>query len=187
MPHPRILINVVHPNLSQSTGNQALMVGVSGMEDVTVRDLYAEYPDWRIDVALEQQLLVEHDVIVFQHPLYWGSSPALLKEWLDRVLEMGFAFPPGKGDALKGKVWQQAVTAGGTEDNYDGLDGRCTLNELLSPFRSAARFCQMKWRDPFFVFGVVPSGVNSADMTTADRLDAAGRRYRDLLESYQAG
>lgn len=38
----------------------------------------------------EQQLLLEHDIIVFQH-FYWYSCPAILKEWMDRVLEYGFA------------------------------------------------------------------------------------------------
>lgn len=35
-------------------------------------------------------------MIVFQHPLYTYSCPALLKEWLDRVLSRGFASGPGE-------------------------------------------------------------------------------------------
>ena len=185
MSETRILVNTVHPNLSKSVGNQALITGVTDLADVTVRDLYAEYPDWRIDVALEQQLLVEHDVIVFQHPLYWGSSPALLKEWLDRVLERGFAFPPGKGDALKGKKWQQAVTVGGPENSYDGLGGRFTLDELLCPFQSVANFCGMQWQKPFLVYGVVQTGMMDAEGISADRLNAAGSAYRELLEGFK--
>lgn len=49
-----------------------------------------------IDTPYEQALLREHDVIVFQHPLYTYSCPALLKEWLDRVLSRGFASGPGE-------------------------------------------------------------------------------------------
>ncbi len=49
-----------------------------------------------IDIPREQALLREHEVIVFQHPLYTYSCPALLKEWLDRVLSRGFASGPGK-------------------------------------------------------------------------------------------
>lgn len=61
------------------------------LSNVTVHDLYAHYPDFFIDIPREQALLREHEVIVFQHPLYTYSCPALLKEWLDRVLSRGFA------------------------------------------------------------------------------------------------
>ena len=62
------------------------------MEGVRLHDLYEAYPDFLIDVEAEQALLLEHDVIVFQHPVYWYSSPAILKEWQDLVLEHGFAY-----------------------------------------------------------------------------------------------
>ena len=54
---------------------------------VTAIDLYAEYPDYNISIEREQQRLVEHDVIIFQFPIYWYSTPALLKEWQDLVPE----------------------------------------------------------------------------------------------------
>lgn len=172
MSDPRILILLAHPNLSRSTGNRALLDAVADLPGLTVRDLYAEYPDWIIDVPREQRLLVAHDVIVFQHPLYWGSSPALLREWQDRVLERGFAFPPGKGGALSGKKWQQAVTVGGPRESYDGTGNRFTLEELLRPFQSAAAFCGMVWQKPFAVYGVVPGGARTAPGNACPRRDA---------------
>ncbi|MCU7375699.1 NAD(P)H-dependent oxidoreductase [Paucibacter sp. O1-1] len=70
---------------------------------MTINDLYANYPDFLIDVAREQQLCESHDVIIFQHPFYWYSTPAIVKEWLDLVLEHGWAY--GKtGTALKDKM-----------------------------------------------------------------------------------
>jgi glutathione-regulated potassium-efflux system ancillary protein KefG len=42
-------------------------------------------------------------VIVFQHPLYTWSCPALLKEWLDRVLSRGFASGP------EGTSWREST------------------------------------------------------------------------------
>ena len=53
------------------------------MEGVTFVDLYAEYPRFEIDVDREQARLLAHDVIVFQNPLFWYSTPAILKEWQD--------------------------------------------------------------------------------------------------------
>ena len=48
----------------------------AGIEGVTLKDLYAEYPDFHIDVDREQADLLAHDVLVFLHPLYWYSTPA---------------------------------------------------------------------------------------------------------------
>ena len=42
-----------------------------------MHDLYATYPDFFIDIHHEQQLLREHDVIIFQHPLYTGIERML--------------------------------------------------------------------------------------------------------------
>ncbi len=42
-----------------------------------------EYPDFIINVKREQELVENHDNIIFQFPLYWYSSPSLLKKWID--------------------------------------------------------------------------------------------------------
>src|SRR3569623_864064 len=94
----RILVILAHTNLVQSRINKAMADAVSDLPGVTVHDLYAAYPDGRIDVAREQALLDAHDIVVFQHPLFWYSSPALLKEWQDKVITYGYAYGPG-GDA----------------------------------------------------------------------------------------
>jgi len=46
---------------------------------VTIHDLYETYPNFHIQVKFEQDLLLAHDIIVFHHPFYWYSSPAILK------------------------------------------------------------------------------------------------------------
>jgi glutathione-regulated potassium-efflux system ancillary protein KefG len=142
-----------HPAFERSRVNRALLEAVRGLEGVTVHDLYEAYPDFAIDVPREQRLLVEHDVIVWQHPFYWYSSPALLKEWLDLVLEHGFAFG-AEGRALEGKWALQAITTGGGEESYarDGSNGR-TIAEFLAPFEQTARLCRMTWLPPFVVHG----------------------------------
>ena len=85
---------------------------------MTVHDLYEAYPDLDIDVAREKALLLAHDVIVWQHPFFWYSTPAILKEWQDLVLEFGWAYGPG-GTALRGKLFVSAITTGGREAAYD--------------------------------------------------------------------
>ena len=82
----KVLLLYAHPESQDSVANRVLLRPASQLSNVTVHDLYAHYPDFFIDIPREQALLREHDVIVFQHPLYTYSCPALLKEWLDRVL-----------------------------------------------------------------------------------------------------
>ena len=62
------------------------------VEGVTVNNLYEKYPDFFIDVPEEQRLLLENDIIIWHHPFYWYSAPAILKEWMDLVLQHGFAY-----------------------------------------------------------------------------------------------
>ncbi|MEV5533828.1 NAD(P)H-dependent oxidoreductase [Streptomyces prunicolor] len=71
----KVLLDVGHPHLSQSTANKALVDAVRDLAHVTVHDLYATYPDFQIDAAAEQTLLAEHDVIVFQHPVSLAVGP----------------------------------------------------------------------------------------------------------------
>lgn len=87
----KILINLVHPNIEESVVNKKLLSSVKNIPNVTVNNLYSKYPDFKIDVKLEQKLLLENDIILFQFPMYCFSSPLLLKEWFDVVFERGFS------------------------------------------------------------------------------------------------
>ena len=74
-----------------------------------VRDLYALYPDYLIDVAAEQAALAAARLVVWQHPIHWYGMPPLMKLWLDEVLAFGWAYGPG-GTALRGKdLWLVAT------------------------------------------------------------------------------
>ena len=76
-----------HPNFANSRVNKALAAGLPG--DIEVRDMYALYPDFQIDVAKEQAVMEESDRIVLQTPMYWYSGTPLLKKWEDDVLTYG--------------------------------------------------------------------------------------------------
>ena len=113
----RILIIFSHPALQSSRANRQLLQALDGLEGITLHDLYHHYPDMFIDVKREQALLSEHDIIVFQHPFYWYSCPAIMKEWMDLVLEYGYAYGP-EAHALSGKQWLSAITTGGAPESY---------------------------------------------------------------------
>ena len=149
----KVLVLFAHPSLDRSEVNGPMAEAAAGMEGITLVDLYAEYPDFRINVDREQKRLLGHDVIVFQHPLYWYSTPAILKEWQDLVLEHGFAYGSG-GNKLHGKVLLDALTAGGLEAAYrtEGYN-HFTIGQLLQPLEQTANLCGLTWLPPFALFG----------------------------------
>lgn len=155
MPSRRLLILFAHPALHKSRVNQLLISSVESLSGVTINDLYESYPNFYVDVAREQELLLEHDVIIFQHPFYWYSSPAILKQWQDLVLEYGFAY--GKnGTRLHGKLVLTAISTGGPSSAYQRSGyNYFTVRELLAPFEQTARLCGMTYLPPFVVPGVL--------------------------------
>ncbi|EAT11363.1 flavodoxin family protein [Bermanella marisrubri] len=147
----KVLLLFAHPSQGRSEVNVPLYQS-SEMPGVTCIDLYAEYPDFRINIDREQQRLLEHDVVIFMFPLYWYSTPSLLKEWQDLVLEYGFAY--GKeGKALEGKHFFCAITAGGAEVAYqtDGYN-HFTILQLLQPLEQTAYLTKMNYLPPFALF-----------------------------------
>ena len=149
----RVLILFAHPSQERSEVNLPLYRASAGREGVTRVDLYGDYPDYRIDINREQQRLLEHDIIVFMFPLYWYSTPSLLKEWQDLVLEYGFAYG-SDGTKLHGKTFLCALTAGGPADAYrvDGFN-HFTIRELLQPLEQTAHLTGMNYLPPFALFG----------------------------------
>lgn len=75
----KVLIIFAHPAFHKSHVNKILLDGLEKFDDVTIHDLYEVYPDFDIDIKREQELLSQHDCIVFHYPLFWYSTPALLK------------------------------------------------------------------------------------------------------------
>ncbi|WP_367871285.1 NAD(P)H-dependent oxidoreductase [Luteolibacter sp. Populi] len=149
----KVLVVFAHPAFQRSRVNRALVKVAESIEDVTVHDLYETYPDFLIDVRDEQKLMEEHDAVVIQHPFFWYSSPALVKEWLDLVLEYRWAYGEG-GDRLKGKILAQAISAGGPEDAYRREGSNFfTVRELLAPYEQTARLCGMGYAQAFTVHG----------------------------------
>lgn len=172
-PDASVLVLFCHPAPHRSRVNRALVRAIADLPHVTVHDLYEAYPDHVIDVAWEQGLLLAHDIIVMQHPFYWYSTPALLKDWQDHVLEFGWAYGTD-GNALRGKRLLNAVTTGGPAAAYrpDGHHG-ATMKELLMPISRTARLCGMTWLEPHVVHGT--------HRMTDDDIAAAAAAYRAAI------
>ena len=148
-----VLVQFAHPRLDESRVNQALADALRQLPGVTWNDLYQRYPDFDVDVDAEQAQLLDHQVLICLHPLYWYSCPPLLKQWIDLVLEHGWAYG-SQGKQLVGKTWLQVVTTGGPAEAYQASGAhRHRLGEFLSPFEQTARLCGMEWREPHAIHG----------------------------------
>ena len=169
----RILILFAHPALEKSRIHRQLLRGLPELTGVTLNDLYERYPDFDIDIAREQQLLTDHDLVILQHPFYWYSTPALLKQWQDLVLEHGWAYG-SQGKALRGKQVLSVISTGGGAAAYqtEGYN-RCTMRQLLAPLEQTLYLCGMSYHPPYLVQG-------THRMTTGD-IDQAVADYRWLI------
>lgn len=175
----RAVLIYAHPYPDRSRANAVLYDAVKTLDGVDPRPLYDMYPDFAIDTEVEQVALLRADVIVWQHPIYWYTVPALLKLWWEKVLCHGWAYGAG-GTALRGKAWLQAVTTSGPAERYrhDGLN-RYTVPELLRPFEQSALLCNMTYLEPFVAYAT--PGLDDA------ALAAEAARYRERIERLARG
>ena len=139
----KVLLLYAHPESQDSVANRVLLKPATQLSNVTV------------------------------HPLYTYSCPALLKEWLDRVLSRGFASGPG-GNQLAGKYWRSVITTGEPESayRYDALN-RYPMSDVLRPFELAAGMCRMHWLSPIIIYW--------ARRQSAQELASHARAYGDWL------
>lgn len=172
----KVLVCYAHPGHRFSKANVALWRVAQEVDGVSCVDLYAAYPRFNIDIDTEQAQLLAHDVLVLQYPLFWYATPSLVKEWLDLVLENGFAYGEG-GTALTGKTMLLALTTAGPEDAYatDGYQ-HFPLRTFLTPMEQTARLCKMRFAAPYVLHGALAA---PDDGRLADHV--AG--YRKLLEA----
>jgi glutathione-regulated potassium-efflux system ancillary protein KefG len=175
----RILVLFAHPAQRQSSINLAMASEAAKLADVSFVDLYAEYPRFEIDVDREQARLLAHDLIVFQFPTFWYSTPAVLKEYQDLVLEYGFAYGPA-GRKLDGKFLLAATTTGGSEQDYSASGGnRHSLRSFLLPLEQTASLCGMRYLPPFV--------LHSANHIESECARGHILAYKRLLSSISAG
>lgn len=175
----KILILFAHPALEKSRVHAELLSVIHGMPGVTLHDLYEVYPDLNIDIRHEQSLLLQHDIILFQHPFYWYSAPAIVKQWKDLVLQHGWAYG-ASGTALRGKKMGNVITAGAPEHTYS-KEGwhRHTVSDFLLPFEQTAILCNMQYLPPYTVFGT--------HRLTPAEIQEEAVAYKEMLEKLRHG
>jgi glutathione-regulated potassium-efflux system ancillary protein KefG len=149
-----ILILLAHPLLEKSRVHTELLSAIKTVKGVTVNDLYESYPDFDINVEREKMLLLDHDIIIWQHPFYWYSAPPILKQWQDLVLVHGWAYGK-RGTALSGKKIFNVLSSGADQEAYNSKGfNKYAIHEFLRPFERTAELCRMKYWPPFWIHGV---------------------------------
>lgn len=168
-----------HPVLHKSRVTRRLISSLDEIENITIHDLYNSKPDFHIEVKREQELLLGHDVIVWQHSFYWYGAPAMLKEWIDLVLEHGWAYGRS-GNALAGKMVLTVITTGGRREAYqEGGFNRYSIRQLLAPFEQTVRLCKMEYLPPIVVHGT--------HLLTEKDIASAVEEYKELMMSLKDG
>ncbi|MBI3138635.1 MAG: NAD(P)H-dependent oxidoreductase [Sphingobacteriales bacterium] len=122
----KILIINGHPNtesynyaLQASFKKGLLSSGKHSLAEINVAELsfypnldkgYSTGMEMEPDLIDAQRKIKEADHIVWIFPLWWGTMPALLKGFIDRVFVPGFAFKYRSGSSLWDKLLKGKTT-----------------------------------------------------------------------------
>ena len=176
----KVLIYYAHPGHQSSQANRPMAEAAEKIDGIEFVDLYRMYPRQDINVTLEQERVVAADVVLFQFPIFWYSTPSIIKDWQDLVLQHGFAYGAG-GDRLAGKHMMLAVTAAGPEEAYtpDGFQ-HYPLRTFLTPLEQTARLCQMNFSAPYVLY-------SSLKARETDQIGLHVEGYVQLIKTMRDG
>lgn len=136
---------------------------------------YNQRTELEPDLLRSQELITWAEHVVFVYPIWWGSIPAVLKGFFDRVFLPGFAFKYHENDPwwdklLTGRSARQLVTLGMPNWYYWMFYGapshramtQVTLNftgfkpvksTVFSPVRQSNEKQRVKWLDKSYQLG----------------------------------
>jgi putative NADPH-quinone reductase len=176
----KTLVLVFHPNLAQSKANKHLVRRLQQQQsEYQIIDMYQLYPDGTIDVTAETKRLLSCSRLVLQFPVFWYSTPPLLKAWQDAVLTpMYYLNYATEGALLQGLPVLLAATAGNTVEAYSPQgSNKYALEQLFIPLQATAHRCGWAWHRPFVLY--------QAHKATAEILTGEAERYLDYLRQWQ--
>lgn len=171
-----ITLLYAHPYAHHARLEQMMLNAVQHWPGLELRELYQLYPEFYIDVGLEQKMLAHSDAIILHYPMQWGLPPALLVQYLHKVFQYGWAY--GKDEleepvmALQGKKFWLVTHAVASHHELDP----CYQQTMFTPLRQLALSCGMQWQQPL----MLPELTDSAIATQAAEL------FRQGLETISA-
>ncbi|APE21488.1 MULTISPECIES: NAD(P)H oxidoreductase [Streptomyces] len=194
------LLVLAHPRSDSLTAQVAARLHARLKDEggtVDVLDLYAEgfdpvlrpedEPDWEnrekvyspvVHAHMDRVLAADDVLVVF--PVWWFTPPAILKGWIDRVWNYGFAYGRSR-PRLAGKRLLWLALMGGTPEEIERLGMTEALGLMLVTGISA--FCGLPDASLRVLHGTELSGVPAelrADRV-AELLDQAERTLTEEL------
>ena len=172
-----------HPDLKNSVANKTILDEIAAQcPQAEIRKLCELYPDYQFDIKAEQAALEKADVIVFAYPMNWYSVPGLLKLYIDKVMEHGWAYG-SQGTALEGKAFLVSVTTGVPEAGFSaqGFVGH-TVEELMFPLAKFAEMAKMDCKKIFSVNGMMYVPGVTTDEQKAALIDKAKQHAAAIVD-----
>jgi putative NADPH-quinone reductase len=172
-----------HPYAHHARLEQMMLNAVQHWPGLELRELYQLYPDFYIDVALEQKMLIHSDAIILHYPMQWGLPPALLVQYLHKVFQYGWAY--GKDASaqsvmsLKGKKFWLVTHAVASHHELDP----CYQQTMFTPLRQLALSCGMEWQQPL----MLPELTDSVIATQAAELFRQGLEQLSVAIEQKGG
>lgn len=186
----KVLTVLCHPRRASLTAALAdrFRAGLSAAgHEGELADLYAERfdplllppdePDWNdqrkrySDAVLAEQARIErHQAIALVFPVWWWSMPAMLKGWIDRVWNRGWAYDGGKLTLARGLM---LGVAAGSARSYQGKGYGPAMEAQL--VEGVLRFCGIANAQLELFHDVLDDAA-----IRADALDRAERLGRDF-------
>lgn len=131
------------------------------------------------DIMAEMEKVNNASLIIFHFPLWWGSVPAVMKGWFERVFAMGYAWGPESRYAsgmMRGKTALLTVAAGDPTTYYaaDGMH-KATVEQHLYPItHHTLAFCGFDVITPYVIANTTASSRSA--------LEAELSYYREYLQ-----
>lgn len=166
----KTLVIYGHPDYKNSFANKTILEEFSKIQtEAEIRNISELYPDWNIDVKKEQAKLAEADVIIFEFPFWWYSSPSIVHRYLEQVFVYGFAYGTG-GNALQGKRCVISFTTGGdreayTKEGYQHYD----IEDFLPQFKAMVNLTGMVLVDTIISYGMALVGADENKVKTVEK------------------
>jgi NAD(P)H dehydrogenase (quinone) len=174
-----VLVIVANPkkdSLSFAIANRVKKVNEDIKNSVEILDLYKDEKrqDFFIyeenafhfeptkEMLYYQEKIKKADEIVIVFPYWWGSMPAILKNFFDWNLSAGFAYTYEKGTPkglLKGKDVKVYTTTGAPKFFYFLNGANRRLEKMFKD--QIIEFCAMNLKE-FNIFGGIDSGFKGA-------------------------
>jgi len=159
-PNPKSFNHAIVDSFSQTLEDSGYEVKIRDLYDMAFNpvlsasdfELMAQgtYAD---DVLKEQEFVKWADVITFVFPIWWNSSPAIMRGYVDRVFSVGFAYTEDMKGLLPEKKILIICTLNAPEHVSEKTGAFKAMNFTLG--ESLASFCGMTLVDQKYFSSVV--------------------------------